>query len=449
MVSTSKCLSRRQRLVIGFLFLVMMGVSAQSLTYSVHYPDVSNMPSDQLVYSIENGSITRRIGFVALLIGALLMMAGARNDGPHSSALRNNLPLAFFVGLAFLSVLWSSDPELTFRRSSEYLLFCIGAAAAGRSLGMRGVVWLAFLGSTGYLVIGLISEVVLGTFHPFSVDYRFCGTTHPNHEAWICILLLISGSALLSEIRSLWRVAYFMAMTLGVVCLFLTKSRTSLVCGAFALMFYWAGRLSRKQMLGLALAGTLLVSVLFAVTLVRSGEASKFDRMLLAGRDVDSYQNFTGRLPLWNLSMGYVGVRPLAGYGFDSFWTPDHVREISAEEGWSVPHSHNGLIELLLSLGAIGLTLYLYQLAGTWLLLRRSYKATGDPLVRFYLALFIFYFGCMFAESIGFDCGLATFCLLSMLWCRKSWFLKQFAPVLAERTIPVGRPMQAHQSLSS
>ena len=443
MVSISQCLSRRQLLVIGFLFLVMMVAGKHDLTYSAHYDDI--MSSDQLSDMIEAGSTTRQIAFVALLIVGVLVMAGARNDGPHSSALRNNVPLACFVGFAFLSVIWSSDAELTFRRSSEYLIFCIGAAAAGRILGLRGVVWLGFLGSTGYLLIGLISEVVLGTFHPFSFDYRFCGTLHPNHQAWNCILLLISGSALLSQIRNFWRTAYFMAMTLAVVCLFLTKSRTSLVCGALALMFYWVGRLSRKQKLALGLTGTIiLVGVLFAETLV-SGVTSQLDRMLLAGRDADTYQNFSGRIPLWKVCMGYVGVRPHAGYGFDSFWTPDHIRKVSAKEGWTVPISHNDFIELMLGLGVIGLTLYLYQLAGTWRLLRRSYKATRDPFVRFYLALLIFYFACMFTEAIAFDVGLLTFCLLSMLWSRKLWIRRQFAPNLTTTVIQAREPAQAYQ----
>jgi O-antigen ligase len=137
--------------------------------------------------------------------------------------------------------------------------------------------------------------------------------------------------------------------------------------------------------------------------------------------------------------MEYVGVRPLAGYGFESFWTGDHIRDISAQEGWTVPISHNGFIELMLGVGVVGLTLYLYQLASTWRMLRRSYKATRDPFVRFYLALFVFYIACMFAEAIAFDVGLPTFCLLSMLWSRK-----QFAPVSAERMIPARRPMQAY-----
>ena len=418
-----------------------MMAAGHDLTLSAHYDDIQNMTVDQLVYVAATGSIARRIGCAALLIGAVLTMAAAKNEGQPLSALRNNRALACFVGFAFLSMLWSSEPDLTLRKSAEYFILCVGAAEAGRILRLRGVVWLAFLGSTGYLLIGLIAEVLLGTFHPFSFDYRFCGTLNPNHQAWNCILLLLSGSALLRQIRSSWRIAYFMAMTLGVACLLLAKSRTSLVCGALALMFYWVGRLSLTQKLALAfIIGTLLGSVLFSATLVSSGGTSNFSRMLLAGRDVDSYQNLSERVPLWKATIEYVGESPLAGYGFNSFWTSNHIRDVSAEAGTTVVHSHNEFIELMLSLGAVGLTLYLFQLADTWRILLRSYKVTRNPFVRFYLALLIFNFACMFTEAIAFDVGLPTFCLLSMLWSRK-----QFAPNSIARVIPALESVQAYQ----
>jgi exopolysaccharide production protein ExoQ len=437
--SNLQTLSRSQWLTISVLFVILFVAGQHNPTYSVHYDEIMHVSSSELVDTVEAGSIARRIALVVLLVGAALMLVRTRGQAAHS-IIGSNIPLACFVILGFLSVLWSDEPQLTFRRSTEYLILCIGAAASGRILGTRGVVWLGFLGSTGYLVIGIISEAVLGTLHPFSLDYRFCGTLHPNHQAWNCSLLLISGSVLLPQIRRIWRPACYLTMTLGAACLFLTKSRTSLVCGVLALAFYWAGRMSGMQKLRLVyVGGTILVAVLFVATLVDSRVTSQLDQTLLAGRDQDTYQNFSGRIPLWTHCMEYVAVRPLTGYGFESFWTADHISDISAREGWTVPIAHNGFIELLLGVGVIGLTLYLYQLASTWRLLRRTHEATCDPFVRFYLALFLFYFACMFAEAIAFDVGLPTFCLLSMLWSRE-----QFAALPAERMIQAPRAIHAY-----
>lgn len=438
-------LSWRQMAMIGFLFLIMMIVGKHDITSSSPNNRAMHMSSDELADSVESGSTTRQIAFAVFLIGGVLVIVGSRNNDIHSSVLRGNLPLACFVVLAFLSILWSGDASLTFRRSSEYLILCIGAAAAGRILGFRGVVWLAFLGSAGYLLIGLTAELLLGTFRPWGADYRFYGTLYPNEQAWNCVLLLISGSALVSQAHGVRRIPYLMAMTLGCACLFLTKSRTSLVCGALALMFYWVGRLSPKERLALVLAGVQLIGVLSFAMIVGSGAIKQLGRIVLAGREEDTYENFSGRIPLWSLCMEYVSARPLAGYGFNSFWTPEHIRIVSAQEGWAVPESHDGYLEIMLGLGAVGLALYLYQLASTWHIVSRSYRASPNPLVRCYLALLLFYFACMFTETIAFDVGLPTLCIVSLLWSRKLWFRSQPAPNATSTVSPIYLPAAAYQ----
>jgi O-antigen ligase len=146
--------------------------------------------------------------------------------------------------------------------------------------------------------------------------------------------------------------------------------------------------------------------------------------MFLGGREADSVQTLTGRLPLWELSSTYVWQRPVFGYGFDSFWTPDRIRFFSAQLQWAVPHSHNGFIELALDLGGAGLIIYLIQFARTWLLLRRAYKVRLDPVLRFYTALFLFYFLAMFTEAIAFDAGLPSFCILCVFWSRDQFPLR-------------------------
>ncbi len=93
----------------------------------------------------------------------------------------------------------------------------------------------------------------------------------------------------------------------------------------------------------------------------------------------------------------------------------------------------------MLSLGAIGSILYLYQLAATWRALWRSCRNTRDPSVQFCLTVLVFYFACMFTEAIAFDVGLPTFCVLSVLWSRK-----QFTQESAVRAVSRFTPVQAY-----
>jgi exopolysaccharide production protein ExoQ len=52
------------------------------------------------------------------------------------------------------------------------------------------------------------------------------------------------------------------------------------------------------------------------------------------------------------------------GWGFQAFWSPSNplVAEIERAVGWTIPESHNGLLELLLQLGIIGTLLFLFLL---------------------------------------------------------------------------------------
>lgn len=413
---------RVRHLAIGFLFLVMIVVGKHEFTSSAPDNLAMHMSSDDLASSVQAGSLQRQIALLVLFAGAIVVFTTTRGNGSYSSALRSNPALACFVGLAFLSVSWSRDPALTFRRTSEYFILCIAAMAAGRVLGPRGVIWLGYLGSAGYLLIGVCAEMALHTFQPFNIDYRFYGTLYPNEQAWNCVLLLICGSALFYEIRGLWRVMYVVTIILGGVCLLLTKSRTSLVCGVAALVFFWCSRWSQKRYQVLIIAGTLAGAIWGSIALMNPGVKSHLGQMLLAGRDADTYENFSGRIPLWQLCLEYIGKRPVVGYGFDSFWTPDHIKTISAHEGWAVPASHNGFLELLLGLGALGLALYLLHLIGTWRMLKTNNRKARCLITRCYLALFYFYLMCMFTETIAFDVGLPTFCLLCLFWSRRWWF---------------------------
>jgi len=57
----------------------------------------------------------------------------------------------------------------------------------------------------------------------------------------------------------------------------------------------------------------------------------------------------------------YILERPLRGYGYESFWTEGHLREIG-ERNWGAPDAHNGYINLTLGVGIVGSGLYIVAL---------------------------------------------------------------------------------------
>jgi O-antigen ligase len=75
----------------------------------------------------------------------------------------------------------------------------------------------------------------------------------------------------------------------------------------------------------------------------------------MLGRESPSASTLTGRVPLWEECFEYVKQQPIQGYGYRSFWIPQHVQNISLDRGWAIAGSHSAYIEITLMLGIIGL----------------------------------------------------------------------------------------------
>jgi len=253
--------------------------------------------------------------------------------------------------LGLCSVTWAGDPGLAFRRSAEFALFSVTTLALAELLTLPQILRFACAASCAYLLIGILSEFVLRTFHPFSEDYRFCGTLHPNHQAWQCGMLVISACALSLETVGRKKLHYAGICAFGMIFLLLTKSRTTLGAVLLAIIVLVGLGLSGHRLRRfIGLTSIAFASLSFVAIFMQSTLAAIYQSQL-AGRGEDSISTLTGRLPLWTIAFQFIDERPLTGYGFYAFWTPDHIRYFSGQLGWGVPESHNGFIELLLSLG--------------------------------------------------------------------------------------------------
>jgi exopolysaccharide production protein ExoQ len=129
---------------------------------------------------------------------------------------------------------------------------------------------------------------------------------------------------------------------------------------------------------GVALVGTLvlvnvykfaalrlrvpLYAFVFIITFLASVGLSfvfaNSDRVMgLLGRS----SNLTGRTEIWSMVISFIPQRPILGYGYSAFWlgaSPESL-VVNRVLGGPVQYSHNGYLEMLLTLGAIGLLLTL------------------------------------------------------------------------------------------
>jgi len=136
----------------------------------------------------------------------------------------------------------------------------------------------------------------------------------------------------------------------------LSQSMTSIVTVALllALIPYlrWMARAGTRRFVAgvICLASAALFSLAYLVTHVPLATA-------LIGKGM----TLTGRLQIWVFSILMALRRPWLGYGQGAFWMNDEgALRIQRALGWAVPHSHNGLLEIWLGLGACGLVVVLF-----------------------------------------------------------------------------------------
>ncbi len=379
--------------VIGAAFL------AAEHTWLMSRLDMFSVTSDEMAISAAVGSWLRRLAFMSIAIFGIYCIF--RSSGKR---LRFDGLLAFLV-LSYLawclaSVLWSTEPPITIRRLAALVFCCLGALGISRQLGARDLCVLGMFIATAYIILGVCAEISLGTFQPFSSEYRFSGTVHPNTQGTYCALLCMGAACLASRSTHPKRLMIFLFLV-GVTFLLLTRSRTS--CGALviALGVLWSMTLARRVKLLAAVAIGSAISIGGVVMLLAGMNVEeKLSGTLLLGRQEDA-RSLSGRVPLWTELTASIEERPLLGYGYGGFWTSERVGDISATLKFPVAEAHSVYLDTVLSIGLVGAVVFFGAVAvavgrAAWRCRKNDEAAAG-----FILVLLIFSVASGSLESVA------------------------------------------------
>ncbi len=350
--------------------------------------------------SMESGGNAAK-GLALSLIGIFGLYLILRRDG-RPLRWTGWLPAAivFYVAWSAASILWSSDPGLSCRKLAV-LMFCVfGALGFARQFRLRDIVLIAVVVPAAFLAVGIAAELALGTFRPWLAGYRFSGTVHPNTQgAHLTVLCLASFCLACFSRRGETRLQplFWTLFAIGLVFLLLTKSRTS--CAALTVSLAALCLISvsgRTRLLAISAAGFLVFFAALFVSLFGLENDETVSQAVMLGRQEESAK-LTGRIPIWKELLGYVGARPLQGYGYEAFWTEKHIEEVSGEMQWPLREAHNAYLDSALSVGLIGtaalmliVSLGLYRAASVF----RSTAAAGAALT-FCLLIFVVLNACL------------------------------------------------------
>lgn len=286
-----------------------------------------------------------------------------------------NLFLPAFLLLAALSIGWSLEPDITLRRVIRATTVVM-VAAAFVLVGwqrqrlqnvLRPIITLLLGGS---LLFGLLApELAIHQEINGGIQGCWRGLTHHKNTLGLLAglgVILWAHAGLTGERRASRCLA---GMAISLACLLLAQSSTALVTTTFCVLFLFLLLRSPQPMrpyLPLLVGLLALAIITYSLAVLRLVPGLEFLLEPIAnitGKDL----TFTGRSAIWDIMLEHVELYPWLGSGYGAFWigpvesSPSYqfVRELYFYPG----SAHNGYLEVVSDLGAIGLLCLIGYLA--------------------------------------------------------------------------------------
>ncbi len=293
-----------------------------------------------------------------------------------------------------LSLIWSVDPSLSMRRIGHLYMALAGGFGIAVLLRSEESIWAIILAMSTLLALGFVAELSLGTFRPWSSNYRHCGLGHPNETGLFAAIMVLATRALMfiasarnmPGTNAIWRIC-FCFFLFGIYVILIAKSRTTLVSMIVALLFFelFVSKPTRTFLIfGISMAGVAATGLFLGV--VRSSIISMIFGIATIGRSTH-VGTLTGRVPLWTEILKDIDREPMLGHGYGAYWTTKRVEDFARTLYWEPPNGHSIYIDCLVELGWIGfvlMLLFLVVLLGSSL---ASYFQRGNRVAMFCVSL--------------------------------------------------------------
>jgi exopolysaccharide production protein ExoQ len=273
-------------------------------------------------------------------------------------ALQRNWTLVSLLVLAVVSSLWADIPDLVFRRS----MGLVGATLFGIALAVR-ISFLEQLRMLKWLlrILAVLSLacVVLLPSYGISSEGEWMGVFNYKNALGSAMGLALLVEWQLPAISRLSKGVKLVAMMLYGVLLLHSDSVTPLVA-----LIGMASLLNIYKFTALKLRVPLYAVFLITGAIISAGLSFVIGNsdavMGLLGRS----SNLTGRTEIWSLAASFIPQKAILGYGYSGFWmggAPESYVINRIMHG-TIMYSHNGYLEMFLSLGVVGFLLTLVLL---------------------------------------------------------------------------------------
>jgi len=328
--------------------------------------------------SMEEESIIllRSINFTIYIIITFLLILRPYYRRKLKEVVGRQKLLFLFLGLVFLSALWSVNPAFTIRRffalsgTTLFAFYVFLKFSAEEQLKLLSSTF-AFLAACSLFMILFFPSIGINTVQNIG-SWRGCFTHKIELGAAMSLglLLILTWPKTLKrrKIESLW-----MAILYGML-LFKSNAVGSWIATIIPISIMpWMLIEWRNKYLVTATCIFLSFAVLFGGYII-----FLYSDVLLSS--VGREASLTGRVPFWQAALEDISViKFLSGYGYDAFTNSLDNYKIRYSTGFWARGMHNGYLEVLFATGIIGLFTIVTILTKTgYALLRRIPLALQD-----------------------------------------------------------------------
>jgi len=306
---------------------------------------------------MESGSPLDRAFLSGILCLGLLILAKRKFN--WSNAIKENPWLMLLIGYMLLSIFWSDIPYTSFKRWIRQMVAVVMVFLVATEPEPRQALQCLFR-RTIYILIPHLGV----TYGHWSGALMWIGvSTQKNGLSRLCffaVFFLIWTLIRRWQGRDIPVVKYQTYIEIFILLLTiwlftgpqhtLTYSATSTAALAVGLMAFVCLLWMKKRGRLIGASTWMVIIVIFLVYGAITpfvGGLTLFDVSTTLGRE----ETLTGRTDIWAVLVPYAMQKPIFGHGFGGFWT-DEIRNISSS------NAHNGSLDLILSLGFVGVILF-------------------------------------------------------------------------------------------
>ena len=278
-----------------------------------------------------------------------------------------SLLLLTFIGWMLASTIWTDSPEGTAFAVQRVMPIVAGMAIVTGLISLRDLVP-ALLWSIRFSVLLTLAVVVAFPETRIHIDPAGLSPDLDGWHGWfphknIMTPYLVFG---LVTVLTFDRTRVIKLVTLALIGVLLVGSDSVTgMSSAMLVVSVWIW-IQLYQHLDIRNSSVFVISsVSVAIFGILGIVASLATLTSASGKDL----TFTGRTFIWSATFDALTERPILGYGFGGILFDQPISPKTAEVwraiGFQVPHAHNGVLDVAIQLGVIGLILFVLLYVST------------------------------------------------------------------------------------